>query len=346
MFFKAVFVILSVNAEDIMKKILLTVFLLFSFLFFSQDKSLAFNLDDRHDVFTPAFQLLWSDLGELVAKKKINFRGIDPKVAYVLNANKFTTNDISEESYYKIVAPKSYELKAKIQREIFEKFGETSEVLDDIDWQSKGINEYILYSLLIKNVEFPVEFDVLNNQSFNGSKEMYKFFGTKEYNRELASQIKPLFYLNDWDYAVSLETKSGDRVILYRTKSQQNVYDIYAQMDVKTNKYLKFAKGDELKVPFISVDEKIQYDGICNKKILGTKYIIAKAIDDIKFNLDNKGANLRNEAIMDVVEMSMPIPRKGVKYDFSKSFVLFMVEKDKSLPYFALRINDGRFLVK
>lgn len=329
-----------------MKKILLTLLLFFSFLLFGQGKSLAFNLADRHDIFTPAFQLLWSDLGDLVARKKINFRGIDPKVAYVLNANKFTTNDISEESYYKIVAPKSYELKAKIQREIFEKFGEKSEILDDIDWQSKGVNEYILYSLLIKNVEFPVEFDILENQSFNGSKEQYKFFGIKEYNRKLASQIKPLFYLNDWDYAVSIETKSGDRVILYRTKSQQNVYDIYAQMDVKTNKYLKFAQGDELKVPFISLDEKIEYDSICNKRINGTKYIIAKAIDDIKFSLDNKGASLRNEAAMDIVEMSMPIPRKGVKYDFSKTFVLFMVEKDKSLPYFAIRINDGRFLVK
>ena len=328
-----------------MKKVLLTLFI-FLAVFIMPNKSIAFDLADRHDVFTPAFQLLWNDLKELVATKKINFKGIDPKVSFVLNANKFSADDVSEENYYKIVAPKSYELKAKIQREIFDKFGETSAVLDDIDWQSKGVNEYILYSMLVKNIEFPYEFDVLDNHSFNNSKDKYKFFGIKENNRKLTSQVKPLFYLNEWDYAVSLETKSGDKVILYRTKSPQNVYDIYSQMDVKINKYLRFAKDDELKIPFMSINEKITYNSICNRKINGTKYIISQAIDDIKFNLDNKGASLKNEAVMDIVEMSMPIPTKGVNYDFSKPFVLFLVEKDKSLPYFAIRVDDGRFLVK
>ncbi len=330
-----------------MKKIALFLFVCFCFVFSNQAKVYAYNLEDRHDVFTPAFQLVWNDLKNLIARKKINFKGIDPKVAYVLNANKFTSDDISEDSYYKIVAPKTYELKAKIQREIFEKFGEKSKILDSIDWEPKGVNEYILYSLLVKNVEFPNEYDILDSAPFNGSKESYKFFGTKKgAKRAISSQIKPLFYLNDWDYAVSLETKTGDRVILYRTKSPQNVYDIYSQMAVKTNKYLRFTKDDELIVPFISLNERIEYDALCNKRINGTKYLIAKAIDDIEFNLDNKGAKLRNEAAMDVVEMSMPIPTKGIKYDFSKSFVLFMVEKDKSLPYFAIRIDGPEYLVK
>ena len=39
---------------------------------------------------------------------------------------------ISEENYYKIVAPKSYELKAKIQREIFDSKREIAQFPDII----------------------------------------------------------------------------------------------------------------------------------------------------------------------------------------------------------------------
>ncbi len=329
-----------------MKRILFFALCLAFSLLISQKPACAYDLALRHDVFTPAFQLVWNDFKEFVSLKRINFRGIDPRVAYVLNANKFTADDVSENSYYKVAAPKSYELKAKIQREIFEKFGEKSKILDEIDWAPKGIDEYIFYSMLIKNVEFPSEFDILESRAFSNSKETYKFFGVKKDADDFSKQVKPLFYLNPFDYAVSIETKSGDRVILYRTNSPQNVYDIYSQMDVKTNKHLRFGESDELIIPFISVNERISYDALCNRKIIGTKYVIAKAIDDIEFNLDNKGAKLRNEAAMHIMKMSMPIPGKGTIYDFSKPFVLFMVEKDKNLPYFALRINDGRFLVK
>ncbi len=328
-----------------MKKIFFTTFIMCLFIL-CQKPVFSSELAERHDIFTPAFQLVWQDFKELIATKKVNFKGIDPKVVKVLNSNKFSINDISDDSYYKVAAPKSLTLKAKIQREIFEKFSETSKVLDNIDWESKGRNDYILYSLFKKDVEFPSEFDVLGDASFNGSKEKYKFFGFKDNANRFKQQVKPLFYAYTWDYAVSLETKSGDRIILYRTDSKSNVYDLYAQLDKKTNKNLCLGDSDELIVPFISLNSQIEYNEIVNKKINGTKYIIAKAIDDIQFNMDNKGAKLRNESIIEAVEMSMPIPGRGTKYDFSKPFVLYMIEKDKSLPYFAIRINNPEFLVK
>ena len=85
---------------------------------------------------------------------------------------------------------------------------------------------------------------------------------------------------------------------------------------------------------------------MCGRKIYDTKFVIAKAIEDVEFMLDNMGAKLRNEAVMDVVKMSIPLPGRGKVFDFSKPFVLYLVEKDKSLPYFAIRINDAKFLVK
>ena len=168
-----VFGILCLYCGGTMKKICFIVFFVFYIFFISVNNVYAYDLNKREEIFTPAFQLLWDDFKNLISVKKINFVGLDPKVAKVLNSCPFSSSDISDDSYYKIVAPKSFELKAKIQREIFEKFGETSKLLDDIDWAQNGLNEYILYALLKKNIEFPVEFDVLNSQPFNGSKDNY-----------------------------------------------------------------------------------------------------------------------------------------------------------------------------
>lgn len=330
----------------IMNKLVISVFAVICLMCNFTAQAGAYDLAERKDIFTPAFQLLWQDFKALISTNKINFKGLDPRVAKVLNACPFSSADISDNSYYKIVAPKSYELKAKIQREIYDKFGETSKVLDDINWNSTGYNEYILYSLLKKDIEFPQEFDILDPQPFSGSKDNYKYFGVTSKARKFSNQVRPLFYEFDWDYAVSLETKSGDRVILYRTSSPENVYDLYSQIDKKTTRSLRFGESDKLIVPFISLNERVEYDTLCNRKIYDTKLVIAKAIDDIEFKLDNTGAKLRNESVIQAVEMSMPVPGRGKVFDFSKPFVLYLVEKDKSLPYFALRVNDTRFLVK
>lgn len=321
--------------------------LIASIIFLFSTLAFAADFSKRHDIFTPAFQLVWQDLKDLLAPKKINFVGIDPPVVWVLNANKFTSSDISDDSYYKITAPVSYSLKAKIQREIYEKFGESSKILDNIDWTPKGQNDYLLYALFKKDVEFPLEYNILENRKFDNSKDLYKFFGfnTTDANK-FKSQVKPLFYYYDWDYAVSLDTLSGDRIILYRTDSPQNVYDLYSQLAKKTKENLRLTNNDELIVPFISLNKQIEYNKLYNKRINGTKIVIVKAIDDIEFSVDNKGAKVRNESAIEAVEKSMPLPSKGRIFDFSKPFVLFMVEKDKSLPYFAVRINSEEFLVK
>ncbi len=328
-----------------MKKIIF--FLVICCIFLVSNAAHAYDLTKRHDIFTPAFQLIWQDFKELISTKKINFKGIDPSVAWVLNSNRFTTDDISLDSYYKIAQPISLSLKAKIQREIFEKFGETSQILDNIDWNTKGNNDILLYALFKKDVKFPKEFYILSSKQFNNSKDEYKFFGfNKENAKEFTSQVKPLFYAYDWDYAISIDTQSGDRIVLYRTDSKQNVYDLYSQIDKKAVNNIKLSDNDELIIPFISIDKQIEYKELQNRKINNTKFIIAKTIDDIKFNLDNKGAKLRNESALEAVEMSLRFPDKVRIFDFSKPFVLYMIEKDKSLPYFALRINNTDFLVK
>lgn len=328
-----------------MKKIF-TILLLFFAITFSQKAYSMQDLSQRKDIFTPAFQLIWNDFKNLISTKEVKFTSSKPDVLKVLNSSKFSTDDISENSYYKIVGLKSYDLKAKILREIYEKFSETSKILENINWENKNKNEYILYALLKKDVEFPKEFNILDIKSFNRSKAKYKFFGFENDARKYKNHVTPIYYRNKNEYAISMNTTSGDRVILYRTSSNKNVEDLYYNLTKYARKPMKLGDNDKLYIPNININEQIEYNQLCNKKIKNSKIVISKAIDDIQFVLNNKGAQLRNEAVIEAVEMSLPIAGRGTVYDFSKPFVLYMVEKDKQQPYFAIKIKDTRFLVK
>ena len=272
-----------------MKKIF-TILLLFFAITFSQKAYSMQDLSQRKDIFTPAFQLIWNDFKNLISRKELKFTSSKPDVLKVLNSSKFSTDDISENSYYKIVGLKSYDLKAKILREIYEKFSETSKILENINWENKNKNEYILYALLKKDVEFPKEFNILGNKSFNRSKAKYKFFGFENDARKYKNHVTPIYYRNKNEYAISMNTTSGDRVILYRTSSNKNVEDLYYNLTKYARKPMKLGDNDKLYIPNININEQIEYNQLCNKKIKNSKIVISKAIDDIQFVLNNKGA--------------------------------------------------------
>ena len=88
------------------------------------------------------------------------------------------------------------------------------------------------------------------------------------------------------------------------------------------------------------------YDELCNKEIKNKatkeRLYIAQAMQTADFNMNNTGVKLKSEAVMNVMTMSMPlaIKQKGRNLYFNKTFYLFMKEKGKSMPYFALRVND------
>ena len=70
--------------------------------------------------------------------------------------------------------------------------------------------------------------------SFNNSKIDVKYFGTKDKSRFFKTQIKPLFYKDENNYAVSLKTKTGDEVILYTGDfKDKTVHQIWGDLNKK-----------------------------------------------------------------------------------------------------------------
>lgn len=291
------------------------------------------------------FQLVWNELSEKFVKGTVNLVGGNPPIVDELNKKLYTADILSENSYYITWGKISKDLKKQIEKDIKKKFNETSDILGMINWNAK--NSYLFYTMLKKNFTFIEPFDRLDSAPFNASKENVKYFGIqKSTNNEVRNNVAVLFYNSPDEYAVKLSTKENEDVILFRT-NMEDTFENYFGYILKNSYMTKFSKKDIMLIPDIIVDELISYDELSGKQIEGTDFVISKAIQTIKFKLDNKGGSLKSEAALTVMKTAFRPEQETPRYFlFNKPFVLFLMEAGKEKPYYAMKIDNTDFLVK
>lgn len=308
----------------------------------------ALTLEDEitnDTIWCGTFQLIWNDLKNDLAKQDIVFT---PQLEVVENLNKetFTTKDISDEYYYKKVGTPSLALKEEIEKAIKDKFNETSDILDDFEWENRDPKDHFLYAMLKKEFKFEKAFEELSNDTF-GEYENIKYFGIKSRDKdELRKQVNVLYYNSEDDFAIKLNTKQEDEVILCKNPEGKSFNEIFKNITDKEKNYngnKRLTEAEKLKVPNIKLKEKTEFTEIQDKPYLfsnGDVYSIEKAIQTIEFELDRTGGKIKSEAgIMNKAESAMPIdePRK---FYIDDTFAIFLIEEDKEVPYFAGLIND------
>ncbi len=335
--------------------VLIAVFIIilsgFSKMTIAKSEAKKIMLNDKYygkDMYTPALPLLFEDLKNKVVKGPIQLVGYDSHIINTLNSIDSASNRLDEKYYYKIVAKRLPEYKKIIEDAIWEKFKEKSKLIDKIEWSPGSKYDIVLYAMVKKDVEFIKEFEILDLQTFNNSKDKFKYFGIKDENEKLKDNIKPLFYKNENNYAVLLYTKTNDEIILYRGDLDKPVDTIWKDVKKQINENEeRFSEIDKLKVPFINLNEMIEYKELADKQIENSDFIIKKVLECVEFKLDNKGAKLKNEALMALETCALRIaPEKPRFFYFDKPFVLFMKENGKENPYFMLKIKDAKYLVK
>ena len=130
---------------------------------------------------------------------------------------------------------------------------------------------------------------------------------------------------------------------MYKTPNTKAFNYIYSDM-VKKQQAFKgetdFRKTDELKVPNLKFFEEKSFEEVCGKRIKGTNLMIDQAMETIKFEMDNTGVKLKSEAAMTIMKMSLEPQFEPRYFNFDDTFVLFLKEKGKDKPYFALRVHD------
>ena len=301
------------------------------------------------------FQLVWNDMKNEVVKKDIVFTPQE-EMAKNLNKEEFTSDMISNEYYYKVYGLKTLELKDKIEKGILEKFNQKSDIIDDIDWSDDALNgarpdivRYLFYCMLYRKFEFMQKFDKLDKGKFGTKYNDVEYFGIDDKTEsEVGNQIDVLFYNSENDFAISINTKSGDEVIFYKNPKGSNFKEIYENM----NKYADKFKGDKVfnnidvfKAPKLEVNQKREYTEFQDKEFLTLDNNVAeiyKAIQSIKFSLDENGGEIKSEAIIDMKTNAMisEEPEQPRKFYVDDTFAIFLKEQGKDVPYFAGRIED------
>ena len=304
------------------------------------------------------FQLVWNDMKNEVVKKDVIF---NPQLDMVKNLNKEDFNEtmLSEDSYQKIYSLKSLALKEQLENGLKEKFNQTSDILNDFNWSESeldnpnnpNVRRYFFYTMLYRKFEFLQEFDKLDNGKFGNKYKDVQYFGIDENTEDsVGNQITVLYYNSKDDFAIIVNTKTDDEVIFCKSPNGSNFNEIYENMNNESNKYTgsrSFKNVDEFKAPNLDFDEKKEYTELANKEFkTADPYYdtaeIQKAIQTIKFSLDEKGGEIKSEAAIDMTIGVTSVPKADEPRYFyvDDTFAIFLREKGKTKPYFAGRIDD------
>ena len=286
-----------------------------------------------------------------------------PQLKIVENLNKqtFTNKELSPDSYYSKFWLLTLDLKEEIERGIKEKFNETSDILNLLDWsnvpqsdvyyEQKHERKYWFYAMLKKIFKFENVFDQLDNWKFGDKYENIKYFWIKRSSdSSLYDQVYVYYYDSDTDFVVALKTEEWEDVILARWIGWNSFMDAYKGTLKKGKEYKwkhYFTSNDYLKVPELKIKTLTEFEELENKEFFtetGT-WKIEKALQTIEMELDKKWWEIKSEAWIeawatDWIAMDPPKVVEHRYFYFDQPYVMFLKEEDKDLPYFAAQISD------
>ena len=238
----------------------------------------------------------------------------------------------------------------------------TKDMLDSNDYsilvERTETQGYKIDTSLNKELNFAIPFDNFSDMyewKFGDSEEIIKYFGINNASsEEMNKNVEILFFNRENensarsdDFAIKLKTKEGDEIILYRTNENKNFDEYYKDIQNKASSYTgskEFLEGDELRVPFVRVNGMIAHNELYGKFIKDTNMFFTDVIQNVNFNLNDKGCNLSSEVtlVTEVTGISME-PRFCY---FDDQFVIFMKEANSDQPYFALKVDNADVLEK
>lgn len=311
-------------------------------------------------LFCSTFQLAWDSLKSGIIKNKVQLSG-NPPLAQELNKSAIPQKDISAESYLATAGYKKDGIIGKINKSLKSKFGIEAPSLKESELIRP--DDVMAYAFLYKNLKFKKEFEGLTDPIiFNDGKNSVKVksFGIKkfEYNdkyAELAKQVCVVYYKNDNDFVIKLNSTSPkDEIILAKVAPQATLggtiegVNKCAANTPGANGSLALKSGDTLQIPKLDFDILHNYKELEGKGVLNKgfeDYFIAKALQSIRFRLNEKGALLKSEAKI-VMTKGAFMGEEHKNLVFDKPFLLCLKEKGAKYPYLAIWVDNAELLVK
>ncbi len=299
-------------------------------------------------LYCSTFQLAWNELKNII-KEDIKLVK-EPQMVNFLNKDSFSKKDLSENSYLAMAGYGKDKIINRINQGLKNKFGNNAPKVKD---QIKPL-DIIAYAYLYKNLRFNPTFEPLNKPlKFNSISDV-QAFGIESFenkHQKLAEQVKIPYYKNSDDFIVKLTPKNGnDEIFLAKIKHEATLKDTLTSVQNKLtfSRQVYLGDNDTLQIPKFDFKLEHSYDELAGKFLLNKNfrdYFISKAIQNIDFKLNEKGATLKSEAkiILQIECIQLKQPKYMI---FDKPFLIYLKEKQAKSPYLVIWVDNTNLLVQ
>ncbi|MBN3859646.1 hypothetical protein GKC56_03785 [Neisseriaceae bacterium PsAf] len=305
-----------------------------------------FNYQGNY-IWAGAMNLAWTEMSEQVIgapiQVKSNLQKIQNKI-YSYNHPVFTKKDISADSYY-IKSGYGQKTIDAINQEVKQKFPQKS--FPDLKIKL-GDKDIISYAYLLKEVQYKTPFSI-TSLNFNG--QVVQAFSAT--NSEMRNNIQILDYDNDDRFILKLKLKdTKDELFLvkgYENSSAKEIVQLINKNNINKNNTGNFElldTKDEFKAPKLVLDVGHQHKELINVPIANAgfeNYIIGAMIENIKFNMNEVGAKVENEAYIGFTATAavMKTPKRLI---LDKPYWVIMKDAQGQSPYFILGVKNSELM--
>ncbi|MGO9555697.1 MAG: hypothetical protein ACLP2U_11790 [Syntrophobacteraceae bacterium] len=292
-----------------------------------------------------AMNMAWHEMTDKILHAKLKLNTGDKaalEMADKFNRSPFSKNDLDKESYY-VKSGFGQGTLDIINKESRLKFPGKS--LGDIN-AKLGPKDFISYAYFLKQVEYLTQFE--EKEVNFGEKIVQGFYASNGSQRK---NVEVLEYSDDDRFIIGLRLKDkGDELLLAKGFDMGNPEAVVSQI-------AKYGRGgfpnmggsDRFEMPKLHLQHHRDYNELVNKPFSNRGfegYSIAMMFENIKFDMDQKGARVENEAVMGGRGGRPAKPVNVRRFILDKPFWVVMKRKDSQYPYFLLGVENTELMQK
>jgi hypothetical protein len=305
-------------------------------------------LPDKNMLFAANFQVAWNKFADEISRQPIALKG-NPIMMQMLNRRLTGAQDLSEDCYLAMAGIQEDEISDRATQALSDKFDETPE----IDLKLKNPRDILLYTFLVKDINFAEEFERLEKPIMFNQSTPVRAFGIKEFvldesHIRAAEQVEIIYYNNDNDFIIRLRSRAeNDEIFLAKIPPLKTLSATasYVLTQANINRPQELKEKDTLQIPVIEIDIVdwfMDLEGRCLESRGMEDFCIAKAIQSIKFRLVQNAPPY--ELLPSVgEEKKITKPRKFI---FDMPFLLLIRQRGAGYPYFVLWVQNTELLTE
>lgn len=309
------------------------------------------SMAEDNYVWGGAMNLAWNELNENIVGEAVQLDTSDAEALAItakLNDPVFSKKDMDVASYY-IKSGYGQKTVSAINSECRAKFPRKS--IPDLKIEL-GEKDIISYAYFLKEITYQKVFSKQNISFMDEPVQGFRVSGESYQN------IYILDYQNEDKFLIGIKLEdAADQIFLGKGYPMDKPDDVVKDLRAKApaQKLLDNSLGETMNskdlfhAPMLHLSHERAYEEMIGKALKNKKftaYMISVMQEIIKFDMDEKGARVENEAFIGMVTSFNPNANvyKPKKMILDKPYWVMMKRFDSSSPYFILGVQNSRLM--